>query len=87
MVCCVQVMRLVAFLIDHRREPFEVEVPRLGEASAKESPAPGAEAEAAEVRQGHKQCDNRSLSPQKVGLLLQGQARSSTSLQLCKSAE
>ena len=83
MVCCVQVARLVEFLIENHRELFEEEVAGLAEAP----PAPGAEAETSEVCQGHKQRDNKSLPAQKVGLLPQGQARSSTSLQLCKGAE
>ena len=87
MACCVQVTRLVEFLIEHHGELFEEEVAGLAGASAEELPAPGAEAETAEVCQGHKQRDNKSLPPQKVGLLPQGHARSSTSLQLCKRAE
>jgi len=83
MVCCVQVTRLVEFLIEHHGELFEEEVAGLAE----EASAPGAEAQTSEVCQGHKQRDNKSLPPQKVGLLSQGQARSSTSLELCKSAE
>ena len=89
MVCCVQVTRLVEFLIEHRGELFEEEVAGLAGAWAEESPmipkdtAPGAEAETAEVCQGHQERDNKSLPPQKVGLVPQGRARSSTSLQLC----
>ncbi|KAK4831853.1 hypothetical protein QYF61_019682 [Mycteria americana] len=60
MVCCVQVTRLVEFLIEHHGELFEEEVAGLAGASAEELPAPGAEAETAEVCQGHKQRDNKS---------------------------
>ena len=67
MVCCVQVTRLVEFLIEHRGELFEEEVAGLAGARAEESPmipkdtAPGAEAETAEVCQGHQERDNKSL--------------------------
>ncbi|XP_010576664.1 PREDICTED: T-cell activation Rho GTPase-activating protein-like [Haliaeetus leucocephalus] len=52
MVCCVQVTRLVEFLIEHHGELFEEEEEEaagLAGASAEESPAPGAEAGTAEV--------------------------------------
>ena len=71
------------FLIENHRELFEEEVAGLSEAS----PTPAAEAETSEVCQGHKEHDNKIFPAQKVGLLPQGQARSSTSLQLCKDAE
>lgn len=92
MVCCVQVTQLVAFLIEHQGELFEEEVAGLAGASGEESPARQAEEETAEVCRGHKVRDNKSLPPQKVGLLPpppppQAQARSSSSLPLCKSAE
>lgn len=72
MVCCVQVTRLVEFLIEHHGELFEEEEQEeeeqeeeeaagLAGASAEESPAPGAEAGTAEVCQVQKQCDNKSL--------------------------
>ena len=83
MVCCVQVTRLVELLIEHRGELFEEEVAGLASTLGEESPAPRLEAEAAEVCQGHQERDNKSLPPQKVGLVPQGRARSSTSLQLC----
>ena len=72
MVCCVQVTRLVEFLIEHRGELFEEEVAGLASTLGEESPAPRLEAEAAEVCQGHQERDNKSLRPQKAGLLPQG---------------
>ncbi|XP_075599073.1 uncharacterized protein LOC142600158 [Balearica regulorum gibbericeps] len=44
-----QVTQLVEFLIEHHRELFGEEVAGLGGTSAEESPAPGLEAETAEV--------------------------------------
>ena len=72
MVCCVQVTRLVELLIEHRGELFEEEVAGLANTLGEESPAPRLEAEAAEVCQGHQERDNKSLPPQKAGLLPQG---------------
>ncbi|XP_071624120.1 T-cell activation Rho GTPase-activating protein-like, partial [Heliangelus exortis] len=70
-----KVIHLVEFLIDHHRELFE-----------EEAAAPEAEGETSEVCEVHKQHDRKSLHPQQVGLLPQGQARTSSSLQLCTSA-
>ena len=61
MLCCVQVTQLVEFLIEQHGELFEEEVAGLAAAPAEESPAPGAEAETTEVRQGRKQRHNQSL--------------------------
>lgn len=84
MVCCVQVTQLVEFLIDHREELFEQEVAGM---LVEELPALSLEEETSEVCKGHKLHDNKSLLPQKLGQLLQGRARPSTNLQLCKRAE
>lgn len=86
-VCCVQVTQLVEFLIDHQEELLGEQVARLASEGDEEPPAPQAEPETAEVSEVHNQRDNKSLPPQKVWLLLQGQAQPSTSLQLCQSAE
>ncbi|XP_057263196.1 T-cell activation Rho GTPase-activating protein-like [Pezoporus wallicus] len=82
-----KVTKLVEFLIDHHEELLGEQVAGLASKGDEETPAPQAELETAEVSEVHKQCDNKSLPSQKVGLLLQGQARSSISLQLCQSAE
>lgn len=71
----------VEFLIEHHRELFGEEVAELASALSNESPAPGVEAETAEVCQVHTQCDNKSALLQKVELLLQGQTPA------CSSAE
>lgn len=86
-VCCVQVTQLVEFLIDHHEELLGEEVAGLASHGDEEPPAPQMAPETAEVCEVHKQRDNKSLLPQKVGLLPRGQARSSPSLQLCQSAK
>ncbi|KQL61098.1 hypothetical protein AAES_01935 [Amazona aestiva] len=86
-VCCVQVTQLVEFLIDHQEELLGEGVAGLASEGNQEPPALQMAPETAQVCEVHKQYDNKSHPPQKVGLLLQGQARSSTSLQLCQSAE
>ena len=86
-VCCVQVMQLVEFLIQHHEEFLGEEAAGLASEGNEEPPAPQMAPETAEVREVHKQRDNKSLPPQKVELPPQGQAWSSTSLQLCQSAE
>lgn len=63
--------KLVELLIEHRGELFEEEeVPGLAGTSPEELPA--LEAGTVEVCEGHREHDNQSLSPQKVGVLPQG---------------
>lgn len=84
-LCCVQVTQLVGFLIEQQEELLGEQVAGLASERDEETPAPQAELETAEVSEVHERCDNKSLPSQKVGLLpLQGQAWSSSSLQLCK---
>lgn len=78
---------LTMLLIEHHGEQSGEEETEHDGASAEESPAPGMEAEAAEVCQSHKQHDSKNLPSSEVGLLTQGQGRPSTSLHLCRSSE
>ncbi|XP_061328603.1 T-cell activation Rho GTPase-activating protein-like isoform X1 [Pezoporus flaviventris] len=83
-----KVTQLVEFLIDHHEELLGEQVAGLAREEDEEAPAAQAELETAEVSEVHEQHDSKSLPNQKVGLLPpQEQAWSSTSLQLCQSAE
>lgn len=73
-LCCAQVTQLVQFLIEQQEELLGEEVSGLASGGDEEAPAPPAEAETAEVCEVHKEYGYKSLPPQKLGLLPQGQA-------------